>query len=661
LAIARGKDIAWGSMRAEHVEPGVAALLDESRARLAALEADSEPRTFASTLDALEEVSRRLEEAMAVVGHLESVVTSPELRAAYSAAQPPVSEHLSSIPLSEGAWRALRGYAATDEAKALSGVKRRFLHKTLDDFRRSGAELDAAGKKRLSAIEVELTTLTMRFSQNVLDSTNAFEIVIGDAGKLAGLPSSVVAAARESAAARGLPGHRLTLQAPSYLPAMTYLDDGATREALYRAYNSRATSGTLDNRPVLSTILALRHEKARLLGYASFADLVLEDRMAKTGEAARAFVDDLRARLSPRFTEENAALEAFAGRRVQPWDVLYLAEKQRRALYDLDEEAVRPYFAADDVLAGVFEIARRLYGVRIEPRADAPKWHPDVKAFSLRDEAGRAIATFYVDLFPRETKQEGAWMHGLVNGAGTEEAPSVAVFIASVTPPSGGGPALLRVREVETIFHEFGHLLHHCLSKVAIRSLAGTNVATDFVELPSKIMENWAWEKAALDLFARHHATREPIPASLFAKLERARKYRAANALMRQLGFAALDLALHAAAPPADPVKTAKDVFQRFSPAELPDGYAMVASFSHLFAYPVGYAAGYYSYTWADVLDADAFTRFKKEGLFSRDVGEAFRGAILANGNSEEPMELYKRFMGREPKLDALMERVGVA
>jgi oligopeptidase A len=601
------------------------------------------------------------------------------MRAAYNAVQAPVSELWSSVTLSAGVWATLKRFAATPEALALEGTEKRFLEKTLDDLRRNGADLDPSGKARLSAIDVELTTLAAKFAQNVLDSTTAFELYIDDRAALAGLPESAIDAARQSAAsrdesndARGQSSessekkerYRFTLQSPSYVAVMTYLDDASVREKMYRAFNTRATTGALDNRPVLARIVELRREKAKLLGFASFADLVLADRMAKTGERARAFVAELHDKTMPFFSRENAELTAFRGDSVpmDPWDVTYWSEKQRVARYAFDEEELRPYFAVDAVLSGLIEVARRLYGIRIEERAqsEAPSWHPLVRAYAMKDEHGVLLANFYVDLFPRETKVDGAWMHGIVNGARGE--PHVALMCANVTPPVADRPALLTHREVETLFHEFGHLLHHCLSKVEIKSLAGTHVPTDFVELPSRIMENWCWEREGLDTFARHFQTGAKIPDALFDKMRRARTYRAANAMMRQLGFAAVDLALHSGDEPtqgSDATRVARRVFERYSPAPLPSDYAMIASFSHLFADAVGYAAGYYSYEWAAVLDADAFTRFRNEGLFNADVGRAFRETILEKGDSEDVGELYRRFMGREPSLDALLERSG--
>jgi oligopeptidase A len=659
-------DVPFDRIEAEHVGPAVDHLVDEAQAAIDALVGDDRPRTYESTLGALERATERLEVAMTVIGHLESVATTPALRQAYNEVRPKVSEFYSRIPLNAGLYGALRTFAATPEAKHLDPTRRRFLDKTLADFRRHGAELPPEGKARLSAIEVELSKATTKFSQNVLDATNAFELVITDESRLAGLPESARAAARENAKGKGLEGHRFTLQAPSLLPVLTYADDARLRETMSRAYNTRCASGPYDNRALLLRILELRHEKAKLLGFRDFADLVLEDRMAKQGERAWTFVDDLRARTVEAFERENAELESFrkaqdpGGPALAVWDVAYYAEKQRKALYDFDEEELRPYFPADAVLDGLFRIVQRLYGIEIRPRP-APTWDPDVRTYGIYDEGGALLAAFYADLHPRENKRGGAWMNGLVTGVAG--APHLGLFCANVNPPADGKPALLTHREVETLFHEFGHLLHHSLSKVPVRSLAGTNVAWDFVELPSQIMENWCWEREALDLFARHHETGAPIPDALFEKMQRARTFRAANAQMRQLGFATVDLALHTRFDPArdgDLLAFARGVLERHSPVPLPEDSAMICSFSHLFSSSTGYAAGYYSYKWAEVLDADAFTRFKREGVTNPAVGHAFRASILEQGDSADPEALYRAFMGRDPKLDALLERQGL-
>jgi len=496
-------------------------------------------------------------------------------------------------------------------------------------------------------------------------------LIITDESKLAGLPDSAKQAAAENASAKGLEGWRFTLHAPSMIPLLTYLDDPGIREHVWRAYNTRAVSGERDNRRIIGRVLELREAKAKLLGYGDFSDLVTEDRMAKVGAKAKAFIDDLRGRTQDAFDRENQALQAYrneieGGRapELEPWDAAYYSEKQRQAKYDFNEEELRPYFPLDRVLDGLFATAQALYEIDIVER-DAAAWDREVKSYAIQDHDGRMIAAFYVDLFPRENKRGGAWMNSLISAAhrGEQPPPHLGLFCANVNPPVGGKPALLTHREVETLFHEFGHLLHHCFSRVSVRSLAGTNVAWDFVELPSQIMENWCWERAGLDLFAAHYETSERIPDALYEKMVRARTYRAANAQMRQLGLAAVDLALHQDYQPArdgDVMAYGREVLQAHSSTTLPEDYAMLAGFGHIFAHPVGYAAGYYSYKWAEVLDADAFTRFKKEGITNPEVGRAFRNAILSKGNSEEAEKLYEDFMGRGPELDPLLERAGL-
>ena len=665
--------IPFDSIRAEHVQPAVEELLRRSRDRLDALAGEKGPRTYANTMRTLDELTEPLDWTMGVVRHLESVATYPELRAAFNAVQPEVSVFYTGIPLNGELWRSIKEFGTTPEAAALGGERRRYLEKTIDTFRRHGADLDAAGKKRLEELDVELTQITTKFAENVLDSTNAFELVLKDEKALAGLPPTAVASARESAQRKGLEGWRFTLHAPDYFAVMTYLDDAAVRRQVYEAFSVRATEEGRDNRVLVARILELRRQKAALLGYRDFADLVLEDRMAHTGERALGFLEDLKAKTERRFAEENRELlefrrsvEGAGAPEIAPWDVAYYAEKQRAALYAFDEEALRPYFPMERVVAGLFELVHRLYGIRVEEEAGIPTWDPAVRYYNVRDENGEFIGGFYADWYPRENKRGGAWMDSLITGGPGADGfrPHLGLICGNLTPPVGGKPALLTHREVETIFHEFGHLLHHLLSRVETRSLAGTSVAWDFVELPSQIMENWCWEREALDLFARHYETGEPIPDELFQKMKRARTFRAANAQMRQLGFGFIDLSLHTrydAARDGNATEYARRILQEFSPAPLPANHAMAAAFTHLFASPVGYGAGYYSYKWAEVLDADAFTRFRDQGIFSRVAGAAFRGEILSKGDSEDPAELYRNFMGRDPDPRALLVRSGLA
>jgi oligopeptidase A len=648
-------------------------LLREARERLAALGESNGERTYENTMHALDQLTEPLDWAMGLVRHLEAAATYPELRAAFNAAQPEVSAFYTGIPLDAALWRNIKNFAATPEAGALTGERRRYLSKTVDTFRRHGADLDAAGKKRLEEIDVELTQITTKFAENVLDSTNAFELVIKEEKGLAGLPPTAIVQARESAQRKGLEGWRFTLHAPDYFAVMTYLADAAIRRQVYEAFSVRATEEGRDNRPIISRILELRKQKADLLGFANFADLVLEDRMAHTGARALEFLEDLKAKTERRFNEENRELLEFR-RSIEggnapdlaPWDIAYYAEKQRATLFAFDEEALRPYFPMESVVAGMFELVGRLYGIRVEEEAGVPAWDPAVKYYNVRDEDGEFLGGFYADWHPRENKRGGAWMDALLTGGPAPDRfrPHLGLICGNLTPPAGGKPALLTHREVETIFHEFGHLLHHLLSRVETRSLAGTSVAWDFVELPSQIMENWCWERAALDLFARHYQTGEPIPEDLFQKMKRARTFRAANAQMRQLGFGFIDLSLHTRYQPArdgDVMAYSRAILQQYSPAPLPDNHAMIAAFTHLFASPVGYGAGYYSYKWAEVLDADAFTRFRDQGIFSREVGSSFRGEILSKGDSDDPAELYRRFMSRDPDPNALLVRSGLA
>ena len=649
--------IPFDQIQAEHVEPAIDELLVEANKLLEAAAADPNP------LMATDTMTEKLAYAIGLVQHIESVATTPAFRAVFNAVQPKASAFYSSIPLNETLWNAIKRYAATDEGRALQGTRKRFLTKTIDSFKRHGADLDAAGKARLKEIDVALSEATTKFSEHVLDATNAWDMVVTAEEQLKGLPPSAIAMARASAESKGAEGWRFTLQGPSYVSVMTYLDDSRLREQVWRAYNTRASSGPLDNRALMAQILELRKEKARLLGFKDFSDLVLDDRMAHTGERAQTFLQDLREKTGQRFREENQELEKFAGRKLEPWDIGYWAEKQRAALYDFDEEELRPYFPLERVVSGMFEIFSQILGIRVAQVNDMPVWEPDVKTYEVRDAgSGAHLGSFYADWYPRENKRGGAWMDSLITGDPAKSTPHLGLICGNLTPPVDGKPALLTHREAETIFHEFGHLLHHLLSRVEVRSLAGTSVAWDFVELPSQIMENWCWERQALDLLARHWETGAPIPEDLFQKMKRAKTFRAANNQMRQLGLGYVDLALHREWDgQEDPVAFARRMMQPFAAAPIPEDYAMITGFTHLFSSPVGYGAGYYSYKWAEVLDADAFTRFRKEGVFSQQVGRDYRDKILARGDSEDPAELYRSFMGRDPDPQALLERAGLA
>jgi oligopeptidase A len=661
--------IQFDAVTAEQVEPAIHQLLELVKARIAALSGPTVPRTYKDIILALDTATEPLDFAMGVVRHLESVATTPALRDAHNAVQEPVSVFYTSIALDEKLWSAVKAVDQTVDKAALEPVHQRYLKKTVTGFRRAGADLDAAGKQKLEELDVALTKTTTKFSQNVLDATNAYELLVEDQSKLAGLPPSAMEAARESAKSKGKEGWRLTLQAPSYTAALTYLDNREIRRDLWFASNTRAAvDGPLDNRPLIAEILRLRRAKAELLGYRDFADFVLDERMAHTGQRAQDFLADLRAKTVPFFEKENETL-AQAGRElgyqtIEPWDVAYIAEKQRIALYQFDEEELRPYFELERVVKGMFTIFSQLLGIKVIEQPGVPGWDPAVKYFKVEDAAkGTALGGFYTDWFPRENKRGGAWMDSLFTGHPSAGQPHVGLICGNLTPPVAGKPSLLTHREVETIFHEFGHLLHHTLSLVPVKSLAGTNVPWDFVELPSQIMENWCMEREALNQFACHYQTGEPIPEELFQKMKRARNFRSANFQMRQLALGMVDLKLHREYDPAvypDVMAYARDIYAAFSPATLPPNYGMIASFTHLFSSPVAYGAGYYSYKWAEVLDADAFTRFRREGIFNAATGGEFRHYILERGDSADPADLYRQFMGRDPDANALLERLGL-
>jgi len=671
-------EIPWSQLDAEHVEPDIGLALERAQAAVDAVAAQDLGRlTFESTFLALERSTEGLNEAWAKVSHLQSVADSPALRAAHNAMLPKVTAFYARIPLNPELWRRLKAFAASPEASGLQGVRRRFLEETAADFRQAGADLPPDQRARLEALQSELAQLTQKFSENVLDATNAWQLVIEDEARLAGLPANAKGAAGQNAAAKGLgseekPAWRFTLHGPSQEPFLTYLDDDGLRRELWSSAVAVGARAPHDNTALLSRILALRAEKAALLGREHFADLVLERRMAKSGARAIAFLEDLQRRCAVAFKRECGELEAAPGRPspgpLAPWELAYRAEKIRRARYDFDAEALRPYFPLERVVAGLFDLAGRVFGLRISEKPGVETWHPEVKFYEVWDAARRHVGSFYADWHPRESKRGGAWMNYLITGGprpdGTRS-PHLGLICGNLTPPSPGRPALLTHHEVETIFHEFGHLLHHLLGEVEIKSMNGVNVAWDFVELPSQIMENWCWERDSLDLFARHFETGGAIPAELFARMTAARNFRSASGTMRQIALAKMDLLLHVRArefaSEADVEPKARAAIADCLIPTQPPAPTIVKRFTHLFSDPVGYAAGYYSYKWAEVLEADAFTRFRREGLFSPKVGAEFVSKILSRGNGADPAELFRDFMGRDPDLQALLIRSGLA
>ena len=674
-------NIRWSLLAPEQIEPAIGEALSRAQLGIDAIAVrDPGTLTYENAFLSLEDAVEELNIAWGKVTHLQSVADSPALRAAHNAMLPKVSAFYAKIRLNSGLWARLKAFLQSPAAGSLTGVDRRFLDETAADFREAGADLSAATRSRLETLQAELAELTQKYSEHVLDATNAWELVVEDESRLAGLPEHAKSAARAAAQAKrpggGHPAWRFTLHAPSQEPVMTHLKDGELRRQMWSAASAVGAAAPHDNTVLITRILALRAEKAALLGKAHFADSVLERRMAKSGEKALAFVEDLRSRCAPAFARECRELEEFRNRelagefgsnpRLSPWEVAYWSEKLRRERYDFDEEVLRPYFPMEGVVAGMFELAAKVFGLAVR-KGSAETWHSQVDFYNVTDSIGRHVGSFYTDWYPRESKRGGAWMNYLITGGprpdGTR-APHLGLICGNLTPPSAGGPALLTHREVETVFHEFGHLLHHLLGEVKIKSLNGVNVAWDFVELPSQIMENWCWERASLDLIGRHHETGAPIPEDIFRKMTSAKKFRSACQTMRQVALAKMDLLLHmrtaefAAAPDVEPLARSA-VADCLVPTD-PPAPSVVKRFGHIFSGPVGYAAGYYSYKWAEVLDADAFTRFRREGIFSRATGADFVGKILSRGNSADPAELFRDFMGRDPDLGALLERSGL-
>ncbi len=679
-------NVQWSKLTPEAVEPAIELALTRAEQAIAAVGAqDLATVSYASTFLALENASEELTVAWGKVGHLQSVADSPALRDAYNKLLPKVSAFYARIPLDPALWSRLKAFAALPAAAALEGVHRRFLNETLAEFRQAGADLPETQRARLEALQTELAQITQKYSENVLDATNAWELCVSDESKLRGLPEHAKAAARASAVAKGkglvekgeAPVWRFTLHMPSQEPFMTYLDDEGLRREMWQASSAVGAQAPHENTALVKRILELRAEKAALLGKANFSDLVLERRMAKGGDRALAFIEDLQRRAAPGFAQESRELEAYKAQqtgqpagRLAPWELAYWAEKLRQSRYAFDEELLRPYFPMDRVVSGLFELVGKIFGLRVVARAagEVETWHADVRFYDLFDRADRHLGSFYADWHPRESKRGGAWMNYLITGGPQPDgrrAPHLGLICGNLTPPADGKPALLTHREVETIFHEFGHLLHHLLGEVEIKSLNGVNVAWDFVELPSQIMENWCWERASLDLFARHHETGAPIPADMFDRMTAAKNFRSATATMRQLAFAKMDLLLHMRTAEflaaSDLEKAVRAVVSDCLPPTEPPVPTVMRRFTHVFADPVGYAAGYYSYKWAEVLDADAFTRFQREGIFNDKTGADFVRHILSRGNSADPMQLYVAFMGREPDLQALLKRAGLA
>ena len=681
--------VRWSTLVPEAIGPDIQHALSVAKTDIEVICCqDLATADYESTFLAYENASASLDQAWERMIHLTDVNDSPALREAYGAVLPDMTRFKSSLSLNDRLWAVIKSVGASAEIATLTPVQQRFVELTLATFRESGAELPAAQKLRFAEIEDELSKATKTYSEHVLDATHAWELIITDEVQLAGLPASAIAGAAASARAKGHENAwRFTLQDNSVRPLLKFLADETIRKQVWQASSQIGSEGEYDNTALVWQILKLRQEKAKLLGYPHFADLNLLHRMAKNGAAALAFVDDLHTRVRPTFVAECDELAQYKATKtgqplalIEPWEVAFWAEKQRIEKYDFDQEHLRPYFPMAGVMSGMFEISSRLFGITVQeretifidpanPQASPPDpqvietWHPECKYYEVRDtKTAKVLGTFYVDFYPRESKGGGAWMAPIhITNSAT---PHGALMVGNLSPPIDGKEALLNHRDVETIFHEFGHLLHVLLSEVAVKSLAGTNVTTDWVELPSMLMENFCSEREALDLFARHFETGETIPEELFAKMVAAKNYRSAGNLMGGLAVAKIDLEIHTRLDDfldKDLDALDQEVLAAYLIPQKTPLRSRLRDFRHLFGESVGYAAGYYSYLWSEVLDADAFSRFSQEGVLNPVTGADFRKNILSTGNSAPPDELYRRFMGRDPKLDPILIRAGLA
>jgi peptidyl-dipeptidase Dcp len=661
--------IPFPEIKTEDYLPALEVALKTSRANIEKIRDNGTPPDFENTIVALETATEASDLVAEIYFNLLSAEADEAMHALAKEISPRLADFSNDILLDEKLFERVKAVYEKRSSLGLTPEQMKLLEKNYKGFVRNGGLLDATKKTKLRELDQELSKLSPQFSENVLKATYGFELEIDNESDLKGLPESAIEAAALTAKQKGKDGHWIfTLEAPSYVPFLTYAAKRELREKLWRAYNSRAYAGPHDNREILKRIATLRHERAVLLGFDAHADYVLQERMAEEAGRVKSFMERLQKVAKPaadrEIDEVRALMKELDGRDdLMSWDFSYYAEKLKERKFKFNEEELRPYFKLENVIQGIFEHARRLYGLSFKALEGIPVYHPDVKVFEVKDDtSGALVGLFYADFFPRPTKKQGAWMtplreQGLFGGE--VRRPHVAI-VCNFTKPTPTKPSLLSFNEVRTLFHEFGHALHGLLSECTYRSVAGTNVYWDFVELPSQIMENWTLEKEALDIFAHHFETGTKIPAELTQKIKKSASFMAGYATVRQLMFGTIDMAWHAVDP-----SQVKDV-EAFENKALADlqvlphvaGTAISTSFGHIFA--GGYSAGYYSYKWAEVLDADAFEMFKERGLFNREVAQSFRKNILSKGGTAHPMELYKSFRGREPDPDALLRRDGL-
>ena len=652
----------------EHFLPAVQAAIEEAQKEIESIKSAPLP-TFENTIEALDRSGKKLGIISAIFFNLNSAETSAEIQKLAREISPLLTEHANNILLDQDLFLRVSQVHEQKESLSLSPEQKTLLEKTYKSFVRNGAKLDSGQADQLRKIDQELAQLSLKFGEHVLAETNKFVHFIENEEELEGLPEGAKEAAAQIAEEKGQAGKwAFTLDYPSYIPVMTYAKNRELRKTMFFAFNTKCSKGDdLDNQQVIKDILRLRNERAQLLGYESHAQFVLEERMAKSPKTVLDFLESLLEKATPKALADVEEVARFAEKldgitQMQRWDFGYYSELLKKEKYALDDELLRPYFKLEHVINGVFQTAERLYGLKFIPNSSIPVYHPEVTAYEVLDQQGKFISVFYADFFPRSGKRNGAWMtsfKGQYQENGVDSRPHVSI-VCNFTKPTKTKPSLLTFQEVTTLFHEFGHALHGMLAAGTYESLSGTHVFWDFVELPSQIFENWCYEKECLDLFAIHFETGEKIPEELIEKIKNASNFQQGYQTLRQISFGLLDMAYHSQEPSSiqDLGKFEAEVMKKTDVLPRVEGTMVSTSFSHIFQ--GGYSAGYYSYKWAEVLDADAFELFQEKGIFDSETASSFAKNVLAAGGSEHPEILYRRFRGRDPKPDALLKRAGL-
>ncbi len=666
----------FSDIKPEHVKPAVEQAIEDCRAKIEqVLEGNTEP-TWENVIAPIEEVDDRLSRLWSPVSHMNSVMNSDELREAYESCLPILSEYGTWVGQHKGLFEAYKAIKNSEAFATLSQAQKKTIKDALRDFELSGIGLPKAEQKRYGEISKRMSELGSKFSNNVLDATMGWTKHITDKNELAGMPESALAAAQAAAEGKGLEGYLLTLDIPSYLPVMTYCDNQALRKELYEAYVTRASdrgpnAGKWDNTENIAELLKLRYEVARMLGFNTYSEKSLATKMAETPDQVLSFLNNLATKVKPQGEREVQELREFAEQEFgvtsfELWDIAYYSEKQKQKLFKISDEELRPYFPENKVVSGLFEVLNRVFGMKVQEREGVDTWHESVRFFDIFDSNDVLRGSFYLDLYAREHKRGGAWMDECrvrrINANGELQTP-VAYLTCNFNRPVGDKPALFTHDEVVTLFHETGHGIHHMLTQVDVSSVSGINgVPWDAVELPSQFLENWCWEEEALAFISGHYETGEPLPKEMLDNMLAAKNFQSGMFILRQLEFGLFDFTLHTTYDPEvgpQVLETLAEVKKKVAVLPSLEWNRFSHSFSHIFA--GGYSAGYYSYLWAEVLSADAFSRFEEEGIFNAETGASFLNNILEMGGSEEPMELFKRFRGREPQIDALLRHSGIA